>query len=155
MQSAASTVTQYLAELPADRRSAIEAVRAVILANLPKGYEETMHYGGIGYVVPHSLYPAGYHCDPTKPLTYAGLGNQKNYMAVYLMNVYGSKETESWFQKAYKATGKRLDMGKSCVRFRKLDDLPLELVGQAIARTSVAEFIADYMQHDPRLRKKK
>jgi hypothetical protein len=155
MQSAATTVAQYLKELPADRRSAIEAVRAVILENLPKGYEETMHYGGIGYVVPHSLYPAGYHCDPKQPLSYAGLASQKNHMAVYLMNVYSSKEVESWFQKAYKATGKRLDMGKSCVRFRKLDDLPLELVGQAIARTPVAEFIADYMQHDPRLKKKK
>lgn len=155
MQSAATTVAQYLKELPADQRSAIEAVRAVILENLPKGYVEEMHYGGIGYVVPHTLYPAGYHCDPKKPLSYAGLASQKNYMAVYLMNVYDSKEVESWFQKAYKATGKRLDMGKCCVRFKKLDDLPLELVGQAIARTPVSEFIANYMQLDPRLKPKK
>lgn len=155
MQSAATTVAQYLKELPADRRSAIEAVRAVILENLPKGYVETMQYGMIGYVVPHSLYPAGYHCDPKQALTYAGLANQKNYMAVYLMNVYGNEEAKSWFQEAYIASGKKLDMGKSCVRFKTLDDLPLKLIGQAIARTPVEKMISFYERFDPRLKKKK
>jgi len=101
-----------------------------------------MQYGMVGYVVPHSIYPAGYHCDPTKPLTYAMLGSQKNHMAIYLMSVYGHKETETWFRKAYQATGKKLDMGKSCVRFKKLEQLPLEVIGQVIARTPVDKYIA-------------
>jgi len=90
MQSKAATVQQYLAELPADRRAAIEALRDLILKNLDKDFEEGMHYGGIGYCVPHSLFPAGYHCDPRQPLPFAGLASQKNYMAVYLMSLYGS-----------------------------------------------------------------
>src|SRR5437867_9584228 len=125
MLSTAKTVADYLAELPPDRREAISAVRKVILKNLPKGFEEIMQYGMIGYVVPFKLFPAGYHCDPTQPLCYAGLASQKNHMAIYLMTVYGHKETEEWFVRAYKASGKKLDMGKSCVRFKKLDDLPL------------------------------
>src|SRR5262245_4290550 len=121
MTSNAKTVPEYLAGLPADRRTAISAVRDVILTNLPTGYAEVMQYGMVGYVVPHSIYPAGYHCDPSKPLTYAMLGSQKNHMAIYLINVYGHKETEAWFRKAYQAAGKKLDMGKSCVRFKKLE----------------------------------
>src|SRR5579871_7036261 len=117
--SKARTVDQYLGELPPDRRDAIGAVRKTILKSLPDGFEETMLYGMICYVVPHKLFPAGYHCDPSQPLCYAGLASQKNHMAVYLMTCYGDKETENWFVKAYKATGKKLDMGKSCVRFKK------------------------------------
>ncbi len=142
MTSNAKTVEEYLASLPPDRRTAIGAVRNVILTNLPAGYEEVMQYGMIGYVVPHSIYPAGYHCDPTKPLTYALLGSQKNHMAIYLCNVYGHKETETWFRKAFAASGKKLDMGKSCVRFKKLEQLPLEVIGQVIARTPVDKYIA-------------
>jgi len=142
MTSNAKTVEEYLASLPPDRRTAIGAVRNVILTNLPAGYEEVMQYGMIGYVVPHSIYPAGYHCDPTKPLTYALLGSQKNHMAIYLCNVYGHKETETWFRKAFTASGKKLDMGKSCVRFKKLEQLPLEVIGQVIARTPVDKYIA-------------
>jgi hypothetical protein len=142
MTSTAKTVEGYLAALPADRRAAISAVRDVILTNLPAGYEEVMQYGMIGYVVPHSIYPAGYHCDPTKPLTYAMLGSQKNHMAIYLCNVYGHKETETWFRKAFAASGKALDMGKSCVRFKKVEQLPLEVIGQVIARTPVDKYIA-------------
>jgi hypothetical protein len=142
MTSTAKTVDEYLAGLPPDRGTAIRAVREVVLANLPKGYEEVMQYGMIGYVVPHSIYPAGYHCDPSKPLTYASLGSQKNHMAIYLCNVYGHKETETWFRKSYEATGKKLDMGKSCVRFKKLEQLPLEVIGQVIARTPVDKYIA-------------
>jgi hypothetical protein len=142
--SKAKTVEEYLEELPPDRREAIGAVRKVILKNLPKGLEETMLYGMIAYVVPHKLFPAGYHCDPSQPLCYAGLASQKNHMAVYLMTCYGHKETEDWFVKAYKATGKKLDMGKSCVRFKKLDNLPLDVIGQAIARVSVQKYIEAY-----------
>jgi uncharacterized protein YdhG (YjbR/CyaY superfamily) len=144
VQSKATTVAQYLAELPPDRRDAINAVRKVILKNLPDGFEETMQYGMIGYVVPHKLFPAGYHCDPTQPLTYAGLASQKNHMSLYLMCIYGHKETNNWFIKAYKATGKKLDMGKSCIRFKKLDDLPLDVIGQAIARVPVDKYIKAY-----------
>src|SRR5256712_7710699 len=111
MQSSAKTVQEYLKELPADRREAINAVRGVILANLPKGYEECMSYGMIGYVVPHSLYPAGYHCDPKLPLLFANLASQKNHVAIYLMCCYGDPATEQWFRKAWQATGKKLDMG--------------------------------------------
>jgi hypothetical protein len=142
MTSTAKSVDEYLAALPPDRRLAISAVRDVILTSLPAGYEESMQYGMIGYVVPHSIYPAGYHCDPTKPLTYAMLGSQKNHMAIYLCNVYGHKETETWFRKAFQAAGKKLDMGKSCVRFKKLEQLPLDVIGQVIARTPVDKYIA-------------
>lgn len=144
VQSKAATVEQYLAELPPEQREAIVAVRKVILDSLPGGYEEVMTYGMIGYVVPHSLYPPGYHCDPTKPLGYACLAAQKNYMSVYLMCVYGDEKSRQWFVKEYKATGKKLDMGQSCIRFKKLDDLPLELIGKAVARVSVDKMIAFY-----------
>ena len=144
MQSPATTAAEYLDELPEDRRHAIKAVRSVILSHLPPGYEEGMQYGMITCVVPLSLYPAGYLNDKTRPLPYASLASQKRHMAVYLMNIYGDAEAERWFANAYRATGKRMDMGKSCVRFGNLDDLPLELVGEAIARTSVVEFIRKY-----------
>ena len=142
MKSDAKTVEEYLKDLPADRRAAIGAVRKVILANLPKGYEECMSYGMIGYVVPHSIYPAGYHCDPSLPLPYANLASQKNHMALYLMCVYGDKATEQWFRKAWLATGKKLDMGKSCIRFKKLEDVSLEVIGQVIARVPVDKYIS-------------
>jgi uncharacterized protein YdhG (YjbR/CyaY superfamily) len=142
MKSSAATVEEYLQGLPADRRTAINAVRQVILANLPKGYVECMSYGMIGYVVPHSLYPAGYHCDPKLPLPYAILGSQKNHMAIHLMTVYGDPATEKWFRNAWAAAGKKLDMGKACVRFKKLEDVPLDVVGQIIARVPVKEYIA-------------
>jgi hypothetical protein len=141
MTSAAKTVDEYLASLPEDRRSAIGAVRNVILSNLPEGYAECIQYGMIAYVVPHSLYPAGYHCDPSKPLQYAALASQKNHMALYLMTVYGDPATEQWLRKAYAAAGKKLDMGKSCVRFKKLENLPLEVIGQVIARVPVRAYI--------------
>ncbi len=141
MQSKAKTVAAYLKELPPDRRAAIAAVRKVILDNLPKGYEEIMNYGMISYVVPHKIYPAGYHCDPALPLPFAGLASQKNYMSVYLM-IYG--ENAGWFRTEYEKTGKKMDVGKCCVRFKKLDDLPLDLVGRTVAKISVPDFIAMY-----------
>ncbi len=142
MASQAKTVHEYLAGLPEDRRAAIEAVRSVILKNLPAGYEEAMQYGMIAYVVPHSLYPAGYHCDPSQPLIYAMMGSQKNHMALYLMSAYGDAATRDWFIKEYKASGKKLDMGKACLRFKKLEDLPLNVIGRLIARTPAKAYIA-------------
>ena len=103
-----------------------------------------MQYGMIGYFVPHSVYPPGYHCDPTQPLPFAGLASQKNHMAVYLSNVYSSPETLEWFETEYEKSGKPKNMGKSCVRFTKLENLPLKLIGQVIARNSVDEFIEIY-----------
>jgi uncharacterized protein YdhG (YjbR/CyaY superfamily) len=138
------TVEDYLQSLPADRRAAMQKVREVVLANLPEGYEECVSYGMIGYVVPHKLYPAGYHCNPELPLPFVNLGSQKNHMALYLMHVYGDPKTEEWFRKAYAATGKKLDMGKSCVRFRKAEDLPLDVIGQVIARMPVKDYIARF-----------
>ena len=144
MQSKAASVEQYLAELPADRRDAIAAVRTVILKNLPEGYEEGMQYGMIGYYVPHSVYPAGYHCDPRQPLPFAGLASQKNHMSVYLMCIYGHPEHEAWFRAAWATSGKKLDMGKSCVRFKRIDDVPLKVIGEAIRRIPVKKLIANY-----------
>ncbi len=142
--SKATTVKAYLASLPADRRGAIESVRKVILANLDKEYEEGMQYGMIGYYVPHSVFPAGYHCDPKQPLPFAGLASQKNYMSIYLMCTYGSTEHAAWFKEAWARTGKRLDMGKSCIRFKKLDDVALDVIGEAIARVPARAYIAHY-----------
>lgn len=142
MTSQAKTVEEYLHSLPADRRAAIGAVRKIILANLPKGYEECVSYGMIGYVVPHKIYPAGYHCDPKLPLPMAILGSKKNHMALHLMTAYGDPAIEKWFREAWQASGKRLDMGKACVRFKKIEAVPLEVVGQVIARVPVEEYIA-------------
>ena len=144
MTSKAKTVAEYLAELPADRRAAIEAVRKTILKNLDKGYEEGMQNGMISYYVPHKTFPPGYHCDPKQPLPFASLASQKNHMAVYLMCIYGSTDQESWFRKEWAKTGKKLDMGKSCIRFKKLDDLAVDVIGKAIARVPAKKYIAYY-----------
>src|SRR3954452_8277978 len=119
MQSKATTVEDYLKSLPEDRRLAISAVRKVILENLDKDYEEGIQYGMIGYYVPHRVFPAGYHCDPRQPLPVAGLASQKGHMSLYLMAVYGHGDTGAWFREAWAKTGKKLDMGKSCVRFTR------------------------------------
>ena len=139
--SKAATVEEYLGELPAERRQTVEAVRTVIRDNLPDGYEEAMQFGMISYVVPLERYPKTYN---GQALSYAALASQKNYVSVYLMNIYSDVETERWFTERYKASGKRLDMGKACVRFKKLDDLPLDLIAEAVALTSVDSFIELY-----------
>ena len=141
MQSKATTVAQYLAELPEDRRKAIETVRQVVLKNLDKDYEEGIQYGMIGYYVPHRVHPAGYHCDPKQPLPFAALASQKNHMALYLMCVYGQSANANWFQQAWAKTGKKLDMGKACVRFKKVDDLALDVIGEAIRRVPAKKYI--------------
>ena len=141
VQSKAATVEEYLGELPDDRRAAIAEVRETILENLPEGIVETMNWGMISYEIPLETVPDTYN---GKPLMYAALASQKKHMAVYLSNVYADEGTTDWFTEAYQATGKRMDMGKSCVRFRNIEDLPVELIGEAIARTSMDEFIAIY-----------
>ena len=144
MQSKAKTVAEYIDSLPEDRKKAIRAVRAVIRKNLGKGLKEGMQYGMIGYAIPHSVYPQGYHCDPQQPVPFAALASQKNHMAVYLMCVYGMEEHQKWFRQAWAKTGKRLDMGKGCVRFKKLEDLPLDVIGEAIRRVSAEDFLEHY-----------
>lgn len=146
MQSKATTVAEYLKSLPEDRRRAIEAVRKVILANLDPDIREGMQYGMIGYAVPHSVFPAGYHCDPKQPLPYAMLASQKQYMSLHLMSIYMHPENERWFREAWKKSGKKLDLGKACVRFRKLEDLALDVVGQAFRRVSAKSYLGVYVQ---------
>ncbi len=140
-RSEAKTVEEYLDELTDDRRETVEAVRDVVNSNLPDGYEETVQFGMISYVVPLDRYPKTYN---RQALQYAALASQKNYVSLYLMNVYGNEETARWFVDSYRASGKRLDMGKACVRFKRIDDLPLDLIGETIARTPVDDFIALY-----------
>ena len=139
--STAKTVAAYLKSLPPDRRSAMTAVRGVIKKHLPRGYEEAMQWGMISYYVPLKRFPKTYNGHP---LCLAALAAQKGHMAVYLMGVYGNAEHDRWFRTAYKATGKKLDMGKSCVRFKSLDDLPLDVLGEAIARITVDELTATH-----------
>lgn len=141
MQSKAATVEEYLSQLPDDRRSAIKAVRDVILRNLDRDYEEGMQYGMIGYYVPHRVFPPGYHCDPKQPLPFAGLGSQKNYMSLYLMCIYGNSSLAEWFRSAWAKTGKKLDAGKACVRFKKVEDLALDVIGEAIKRVPARKYI--------------
>lgn len=150
MQSKAKTVDEYLASLPADRRAALEALRKVFRANLDKNYEEVMQYGMIGYVVPHRVFAPGYHCDPKEPLPFAGLASQKNHMALYIGCLYGGDghggeaPEVAWFVEAWKKTGKKLDMGKACVRFKKIEDVPLEVVGELIRRVPAKVYVERY-----------
>jgi len=144
MKSDALSVEDYLAGLPADRRSVLITVRETILTHLPPGYVEGMQCGMIGYAVPRTLYPAGYHADPRQPLPFAALAAQKNHFALYLMCVYGNDAQRKWFESAWRATGRKLDMGKACIRFKSLDDIPLEVIGEALARVPVDRFIAGY-----------
>jgi uncharacterized protein YdhG (YjbR/CyaY superfamily) len=141
VMSKATTVAGYLAELPPDRRKTISAVRAVVRKSLPEGYKESIGYGMICYSVPLSKYPDS--CNG-QPLCYAALAAQKNYCALYLMNVYGDAPTAKAFRDGFKKAGKRLDMGKSCVRFKTADDLPLDVIGKTIAATPVKTFIERY-----------
>jgi hypothetical protein len=145
MQSKAQTVEQYVAELPVERQQSINALRKVIKKNLPKGFEETMSYGMIGYVVPHSKYPAGYHCDPKLPLGFMNIASQKNFIAVYHMGVYADEGLFKWFTTAHaKLSPKKLDMGKSCIRYKKSEDIPFDLIGQLAAKITPDEWNALY-----------
>lgn len=139
----ATTPDEYIASLPEDRRVAVQAVRDVINANLPQGYREGMQYGMIAWYVPLERFPDTYN---GQPLGLVSLASQKNHLSLYLNSVYGDRETEAWFRKRWAATGKKLDMGKSCVRFRRLEDLPLDVIGETIARADLDSFIGSYEQ---------
>ncbi len=143
MAKKAATVAEYLNGLTPERRDAIEQVRNVILDNLPKGYQESLTYGVLSYEVPLSRLPDTYN---GQPLSYVALGSQKNYMSLYLMNIYGDPKAARWFKSAYKAKGKKLDMGKSCVRFKTVEDLPLDLVAEVVGRTPIEDWIRIYRE---------
>jgi len=148
MQSTATTVDQYINELPADRQQVIASLRKVIKKNLPKGFKEEMNYGMIGYVVPHTLYPKGYHCDPNMPLPFMNIASQKNFIAVYHMMVYADKNVHDWFVKEYsKNTSAKLDMGKSCIRFKKMETIPYTLIGELAGKFTVNDWINKYEEN--------
>lgn len=145
MQSKATTVEEYISELPDERKKAISDLRKVIKKNLPKGFKEEMSYGMIGYVVPHSKYPAGYHCNPQLPLPFLNIASQKNFIAVYHMGLYANPALYKWFTEAHaKATTKKLDIGKSCMRYKKPEDIPFELLGELASKITPDEWIAAY-----------
>lgn len=150
VSSNAATVEEYLQSLPEDRREAVSKVREVILKNLPEGYEEGMQYGMIGYYIPLEEYPDTYN---GQSLAYAALASQKNHMALYLTNIYSDPHLKKKFTEAYKASGKKMDMGKSCVRFKRLEDLPLDVIGEAIAATLVDQFIGLYEESRKQFKK--
>ncbi len=145
MQSKAVTVKQYVVELPAERQQAITKLRKTIGKNLPKGFTEEMGYGMIGYVVPHSIYPPGYHCDPKLPLPFLSLASQKNFIALYHMGMYADTDLLKWFTDEYAKAGiGKLDMGKSCVRFKKPENIPYKLIGELCTKMTVKEWITLY-----------
>jgi uncharacterized protein YdhG (YjbR/CyaY superfamily) len=142
MQSKAATVQEYLESVPEDRKTALNELRKTILKNLPKGFKEGMGYGMAGYVVPHSLYPAGYHCDPKLPLPFMGFASQK---AFYHMGIYADPKLLDWFVKEFpKHSDKKLDMGKSCIRFKKPDQIPYKLIGELVKKMTPEQWIAIY-----------
>ena len=145
MTSPATTIEQYFDALPADRLPVMRRLHQAILAALPPGFEATMSYGMLGYVVPHSIYPAGYHCNPKEPLPFASLASQKNNISFYHMGLYAQPELLAWFQTAYadRVPGK-LDMGKSCIRFKKPEQVPVELLAELCGKLAVADWIAIY-----------
>ncbi len=145
MQSKAKTVSEYIKELPPDRKEAITKLRKYILKNLPKGFKEGIGYGMMGYYVPHSIYPNGYHCTPELPLPFAGIASQKNFISFYHMGMYADPELLKWFTTEYpKHTKAKLDMGKSCVRFKKPEHIPYELIGKLMKKMSVKDWIKLY-----------
>lgn len=145
MQSKAASPDAYLQEIPEERKAVFQKLRAVIKKNLPKGFREEMNYGMIGFVIPHSKYPSGYHCDPKMPLPFMNIASQKNFIAVYHMGVYANPELLKWFTAAHaKASPKKLDMGKSCIRYKKPEDIPLELIGELASKITPDEWISIY-----------
>ena len=145
MQIDASNPEDYIRQVPPERQHALNRLRDVLRQNLPKGFKETMGYGMIAYVVPHELYPAGYHVDPSLPLPFINLASQKNYIALYHMGLYADTNLISWFEMEYpKYSTTKLDMGKSCIRFKKPEQIPFELIGQLVAKMEVADWIALY-----------
>jgi hypothetical protein len=145
MQSKALTPKEYFATLPDDRRKAMTELRKVIVENLPKGFSEGMAYGMMGYAVPHSLYPKGYHCDPKQPLPFMSIASQKNFIAVYHMGIYSDPKLLEWFTSEYPKHSKaKLDMGKSCIRFKKVDQIPYQLIGELASKMTPQQWIDAY-----------
>jgi len=145
MRSEAQTVNDYISELPNDRKEAVAKLREVISNNIPKGFQEEMSYGMIGYVVPKTIYPAGYHCTPELPLPFMNIASQKNFIAVYHMAVYADNELKDWFTGEFKKHSKlKLDMGKSCMRFKKPADIPFELIGELASKITPDQWIKLY-----------
>ncbi len=145
MQYKVNSPDDYISQLPQDRQEPIKKLRQIINKNLPKGFEEGINYNMIGFYVPHSMYPEGYHCDTKLPLPFMNLASQKNFIAVYNMGMYAKKEILDWFTKEYPKHCKyKLDMGKSCVRFKKMDDIPYELIGKLASKMSIKEWIDIY-----------
>ena len=145
MRIEADTVDEYLEKLPEDRQKAVGAIRAILQKNLSSDFKECLSYGMIGYVVPHELYPDGYHCDPKLPLPFINLASQKNYVALYHMGVYAQPELLEWFQSEYAArVPHKLDMGKSCIRFKKMDQIPLDLIGELAQKMNAQQWITLY-----------
>lgn len=145
MQSTAKTVLEYLNELPEERKFAFLILRDTILNNLPKGFEEEINFGMIGYNVPHSKYPSGYHCNPKLPLPFIAIASQKNFIALYHMGIYVNPELLEWFTTEYpKYSSQKLDMGKSCIRFKKTDQIPYALIEELVGKISMEEWIEIY-----------
>ena len=145
MTSTAVTPDEYIDSLPEDRKVAMSELRKVIIKNIPKGFHEEMSYGMIGYVVPHSIYPAGYHCTPKLPLPFLSIASQKNFIAVYNMGMYADEKLLNWFVSEFpKHTTAKLDMGKSCIRFKKPEQIPYKLIGELASKMTVKDWIAIY-----------
>lgn len=145
MAAKVTTVQDYLSVIPADRLPFMEALRDTILKHLPKGFKEEISYGMIGYVVPHAIYPNGYHCDPKLPLPFMSIASQKNFIALYHMGIYANPTLLQWFTDEYPKHSKtKLDMGKSCIRFKKPQDIPLPLVAELVKKMSVKDWISLY-----------
>ena len=145
MKAIGKTVNEILTSLPEDRVAPFNRLHDVIVENLPEGFEAAISYGGLGYVVPHTIYPAGYHCKPVEPLPFAGLASQKNSINFYHMGIYSDPELLNWFVSEYpKHSKQKLDMGKSCVRFKKPEDIPYQLIGELMRKMSVQDWIAMY-----------
>ena len=145
MKAVGKTVEEILANVPVERAEAFNKLHNVIVKNLPDGFEAAISYGGLGYVVPHSIYPAGYHCKPSEALPFAGIASQKHSINFYHMGIYSSPEILSWFKEEYpKHSKQKLDMGKSCVRFKKLEEIPYKLIGELMKKVSVKEWIDIY-----------
>ena len=145
MQSKATTVAKYLNELPEERKQVINRLRETILKNIPNGFIEEVSYGMIGYVVPHTLYPNGYHCNPKLPLPFINIASQKNFIAIYHMGIYANPELLKWFTDEFpKHSSLKLDMGKSCMRFKKIDQIPFDLIAELVQKMSVKDWIQTY-----------
>ena len=154
MQYTASTVEEYLQQIPEDRKAPIEKLRKIVKKNIPKGFKEVISYGMIGFVIPHSLYAPGYHCDPKLPLPFMNIASQKNFIAVYHMGLYADPKLMDWFTKAYAIlVAGKLDMGKSCMRFKKPEQIPFDLIGELAGKMSVDEWIGMYEKLYKRLSK--